>query len=190
MTVSGRVRTKGGRTRRRLLDAAAAEVARNGRAGASLSAIAAAAGLKAGSIYFHFESRERLIEAVLEEGLRATLERLDAALAAEGDHAPPAARLRAAIRAHAVAAHELRDYTVAVLAPDFPDGGTAGALRRDYVGRWAELVAEAQSTGHLPDSVDPRLVRDLLFGALNAVSLAGRPPAEAASAVYALLRLG
>jgi hypothetical protein len=42
--------SKGGRTRKRLLDATAAEVARCGVAGTSIDAIAAAAGLKTGSI--------------------------------------------------------------------------------------------------------------------------------------------
>ena len=65
--------SKGGRTRKRLLDATAAEVARCGVAGTSINAIAAAAGLKTGSIYFHFESKDRLVEAMLEEGLLASL---------------------------------------------------------------------------------------------------------------------
>ena len=71
--------SKGGRTRKRLLDAAAAEVARCGVAGTSINAIAAAAGLKTGSIYFHFESKDRLVEAMLEQGLLASLAYLDAA---------------------------------------------------------------------------------------------------------------
>jgi AcrR family transcriptional regulator len=187
--------SKGNRTRRRLLDAAAAELARHGRSGVSLNAIAAAAGLKTGSIYFHFDSKEQLIEAVLEQGLRATLDYLDTALATAGTHAAPAARLRAAIEAHAVAVHELRDYTVVVLAPDFAaqagNDNTAvfHELRHDYVERWTRLVADTQRCGALPGAVDARLVRDLLFGAINAVSLAGRPSSDVAGAVHALLRL-
>src|ERR1700742_3453915 len=80
--------SKGDRTRRRLLDAAAAEVARHGRAGASLTAIAAAAGLKLGSIYFHFGSRDQLIDAMLEEGVRESLARLDRAMNQGAHHAP------------------------------------------------------------------------------------------------------
>jgi AcrR family transcriptional regulator len=48
---------------------------------------AAAAGLKTGSIYFHFESKDRLVEAMLEEGLLASLAYLDTALAAVPDQA-------------------------------------------------------------------------------------------------------
>jgi TetR/AcrR family transcriptional regulator, cholesterol catabolism regulator len=225
---SGREPTKGDRTRRRLLDAAAAELARNGRAGAGLGAIARAAGLRTGSIYFHFASKDELIEAVLEEGLRATLGYLDEALAAAGPGASPAARLRAAIRAHSESAYRLRDYTVVVLTPEHsappaeprpsvpsadlgPSMTAAGAgpagtadeprpsagepapvfreLRHAYADRWTRLLTEAQRAGARPASVDARLTRDLLFGALNAVSLAGRPPDEVSAAIQTLLGL-
>ena len=182
--------SKGGRTRKRLLDATAAEVARCGVAGTSINAIAAAAGLKTGSIYFHFESKDRLVEAMLEEGLLASIAYLDAALAAVPDQADAAARLGAAIRAHATAVHELSNYTVAVLAPNFPSdsaGAAARKLRRSYVSRWTELVRHAQSAGVLAPQPDARQLRDLIFGALNAVSLAGRPSDDTADALQALL---
>jgi AcrR family transcriptional regulator len=172
-----------------LLDAGAAELARHGVSGVNLSAIAAAAGLKTGSVYFHFDSKEHLVDAVLEEGLRATLEYFDTAL--EAADAAPGPRLRAAIEAHAIAVHELRDYTVAVLAPDFPavGGDSFRAMRRVYVERWTELVEQAQQCGALPATVDARLVRDLVFGAINAVGLAGRPAPRVTAAVCALLGL-
>ena len=188
--------TKGDRTRRRLLDAAAAEVARHGRAGASLSAIAAAAGLKPGSIYFHFGSREQLIDAMLEEGVRESLARLDLAMAEvrpgvrPGD---PRARLRAAIRAHLDALHDLHDYAAVVLAPalalDGPPGAEYRALRRAYLRQWSGLVKDAQRAGVLAGQAPARTVGDLLLGALNSAGLAGRPPAETAAAAELLFML-
>jgi TetR/AcrR family transcriptional regulator, cholesterol catabolism regulator len=189
-------RTKGDRTRRRLLDAAAAEVARHGRTGASLSAIAAEAGLKPGSIYFHFGSREQLIDAMLEEGVRESLARLDQAMAEVAHQARPGdprTRLRAAIRAHLDALHDLRDYAAVVLAPtlalDGPPGAAFRELRRAYLHQWSGLVADAQRAGVLPGAVPPRAVRDLLLGALNSAGLAGRPPAETAAAAELLFLL-
>jgi AcrR family transcriptional regulator len=189
-----RAATKGDRTRRRLLDAAAAELARNGLAGASIGAIAAAAGLRTGSVYFHFPSKDQLIAEVLEVGLRETLAHLDAALATVAGHGDAAGRLRAAVLAHATAVRELNDYTRVVLAPIAVGDGAAAAtfrrLRRSYLHRWTDLVAEAQRAGVLSAEPDPRLLRDLLFGALNAVSLAGRPPEQTEAALAALLGLG
>jgi len=185
--------SKGERTRARLLDAAAAEVARHGATRASIGATAAA-GLQTGSVYFHFASKDQLIAAMLEEGLRVTLSHLDAALAAVADPDDAAAQLRAAIRAHTAAVHELPDYTLAVLAPAFPgDDGPAApafqALRRGYLERWTRLVADAQRAGVLAEGHQPRLLRDLIFGALNAVGLGGRSPDEAAAALEALIGL-
>lgn len=173
-----------------MLEAAAAEVARCGVAGTSINAIAAAAGLKTGSIYFHFESKDRLVEAMLEAGLLASLGFLDAALAAVPRNADAASRLGAAIRAHVTAVHELSNFTIAVLAPNFPNdsaGAAARKLRRTYVSRWTQLVTEAQDAGVVARGPDPRLLRDLIFGALNAVSLAGRPSDDIADALQALL---
>jgi TetR/AcrR family transcriptional regulator, cholesterol catabolism regulator len=189
--------TKGDRTRRRLLDAAAAEVARLGPAGASLTGIAAAAGLKTGSIYFHFASKEHPIETMLEEGLRDSLRHLDEALAAVPDGADARARLRAAIRGHLDALSELHDYATVVLALGAADDGPAASafrrLRRVYTGQWTELVADAQRAGVLGDGVDPSIVRDLLFGAMNsALGSAGRPgrtPGQTAEAIEVLLGL-
>src|SRR5216684_5586989 len=171
MTGTRNAATKGDRTRRRLLDAAAAEVARRGLAGTSLSGIAAAAGLKAGSIYFHFESKEQLIEMMLEEGLRESLRHLDEALAAVGDKADPGTRLWAAVHAHLDALVELSDYATVVLTlrevPGGPGAATYRALKQHYGGQWTELIDDAQRAGAISTDADPRLVRDLLFGAMN-----------------------
>jgi AcrR family transcriptional regulator len=180
---------KGSRTRARLLDAAAREVARHGIAGAGLGAIAEAAGLRTGSVYFHFSSKDELIGAMLEEGIRRSLEYLDSGLAAVSADATPAARLRAAVQAHARAVAELADYAVvalsAALSPTLPTAGPDAvafrALRHDYVHRWTGLVADAQRAGVLRPGPDPRLVRDLVLGAVN--------PDEVAAAVLGLLRL-
>ena len=188
--------TKGDRTRQRLLDAAAAEVARHGRAGASLTAIAAAAGLKPGSIYFHFGSRDQLIDAMLQEGVRESLIRLDRALAevtGQAQNQDPRARLRAAIRAHLAALHDLRDYAAVVLAPalalDGPPGPEFRDLRRAYLRQWSGLVEQAQRAGVLAGGVPPPAVRDLLLGAVNSAGLAGRPLDQTAAAAEALIMI-
>ena len=182
--------SKGSRTRQRLLDATAAEVARHGVAGASINAIAAAAGLKTGSVYFHYQSKDLLIEAMLEEGLLRSRAFLETALAALPPESDAATRLVAAIRAHAKAVYVLRDYTIAVLAPSFPHdtaGAIARKLRRTYGLRWTQLITDAQNSRALPSGPSPRLLRDLIFGALNAVGLGRTSPRHAADALIALL---
>ena len=133
-----------------------------------------------------------VVQAMLEEGLLAPLALLDSALDAVPKDAGAAMRIGAAIRAHATAVHELSNYTVAVLGPPSPmiqRGAAARKLRRTYVSRWTQLVTDAQSAGVLAPKPDARLLRDLILGALNAVSLAGQPSDNVADALQALLGL-
>ena len=57
-------------SRRRIVDAAAALRAERGFAGTSIAAVSQRSGLPSGSIYWHFESKEALLAAVVEEGAR------------------------------------------------------------------------------------------------------------------------
>ena len=63
----GRREEKKAETRARLLDAAAKVFARRGLTAASLDEIAEEAGLTKGAVYSNFESKDDLIEALLEE---------------------------------------------------------------------------------------------------------------------------
>jgi AcrR family transcriptional regulator len=64
------------RSRRKIVDAAAALMAERGFAGTSISAVSRRSGLPSGSIYWHFESKEDLLAAVIEEGARRWFEDL------------------------------------------------------------------------------------------------------------------
>jgi len=57
-------------SRRRIVDAAAALMAERGFAGTSIAAVSQRSGLPSGSIYWHFESKEALLGAAVEEGAR------------------------------------------------------------------------------------------------------------------------
>src|SRR5512139_175130 len=57
-------------SRRRIVDAAAALMAERGFAGTSIAAVSQRSGLPSGSIYWHFESKEALLGAVVEDGAR------------------------------------------------------------------------------------------------------------------------
>ncbi|ORB76440.1 hypothetical protein BST46_30110, partial [Mycobacterium timonense] len=59
-------------TRARILDSAALIFRNKGYAGTRLSDVAAAANTQAGSLYYHFPSREELVEEVLRVGQERT----------------------------------------------------------------------------------------------------------------------
>ena len=81
--------------RRRVLDAAAELFVTQGYAGTTLRQIAAAAGIQAGSIYHHFDSKDALFVAVLRNGMTVMNDAFDeAANAADQTHALSCAHAR------------------------------------------------------------------------------------------------
>src|SRR5581483_8680921 len=92
-------KTKSERTRERILDAAAVAFRERGFAATRLSDIAERAQLQTPSLYYHFASKEDLIEEVLALGVVKTWEHVKARVA-EVDPADHQGRLRAAIGAH------------------------------------------------------------------------------------------
>jgi AcrR family transcriptional regulator len=187
--------SKGDATRQRLLDAAAAEAAEHGLAVASINRIARSAGLQPGSVYFHFDSKDELMGAMLQAGLEETLRHLHRELDALDDDASAAQRLTAAIRAHLGALHELSDYARVVLSlttTPLPVDAPHRQLLEQYVAERTGIVADAQAAGVISEAPDTRLARDLILGALNqtitSVGAEGRTVPDITSAVVALLQ--
>lgn len=187
--------SKSERTRQSVLDAAARLFARNGYADTSLAHIAEAVGIKTGSLYYHFESKEELVYEVLRFGVTHSLEHTRAEVEALGPNASAAERLRAAIRAHLDSLHELGDYASAGLriveqAPR-PIRRKQYANQRRYGEYWHGLLERAQAEGVLPSGVDLLTTRLFLFGAMNSTvawpETAQRSTAELTETLVALL---
>lgn len=158
-------------TRARILDAAATEFRDQGYAGARLADIAARIGMKAGSLYYHFESREALVEAVMERGIsrtQAALEQRLAALPAGTDHLT---RLEAAIETHLVLLLEQGDSASASIKLIWQVPGDvrerAVERQRAYGELWRRLLADARKAGAIRADVDLSIVRMAILGALN-----------------------
>src|SRR3954466_11794070 len=97
-------------TRRQILDAAAKLLRRNGYASTSLRDIAAATGMKAGSLYYHFASKEEIAETVMAEGIDLVRAAVKQALVSRPAEADPLENIEIAVRAHLQALHESGDY--------------------------------------------------------------------------------
>lgn len=149
--------------RRRVLDAAAELFVSQGYAGTTLRQIAGAAGIKAGSIYHHFDSKEELFVAVLNDGIVVMIDAFD-------DLAPDGS-LAGHVRAHLSAVFEHGPYTTAHVTSFFsaPPAVRAQVVpRRDsYEQKWSELF-ERLFPQLAPN--DRRLRRLFLFGAMNATA--------------------
>jgi AcrR family transcriptional regulator len=158
-------------TRRKILDAAAQIFRDQGYSDARLSDIADAIGMKAGSLYYHFDSRESLVEAVMELGLARSRAAVKTKLASLPANANALDRLRAAIETHLVMAVEQEHYTSATikLIWQVPLAIRERQLvsQRAYGDDWRKLLEDARRAKLIRSDLDPSVVRMAILGALN-----------------------
>jgi len=182
---------KSERTRARILDSAASVFSALGYAGTRLADIADAAGIKQGSLYYYFDSKDALVEEMLRVGLERTYDMVSAAIEALGPDTSPSDRLRAAITAHAEAIIKELDYTAAnarIVGQLPPESRRRHMIdQRPYGKLWDGLLTAARDAGEIRDDVDLLTLRLLLLGALNWTvewpTRAKRTPAQVASAL-------
>lgn len=185
-------------TRKLILQAAAALFREKGYAEVSLREIAQVAGMKTGSLYYHFESKESLVEAILALGTQGALNAARAGVEALGEGADPVDRLEAAFTAHVRFLLEEEDFASANLKilPQVPPAIRERHVRRDrdYGDYVAAIIDEIAEQGRLAPGVDPSVLRMLCFGALNwSISWfhpAGRTPSEIAAQLMIMVRGG
>ena len=175
--------------RSELLAVAARLFAKGGFEATSMRDIAGEVGMLAGSMYYHFPSKNELIAAVYQSGVAEIGAAVDAAL---GGATAPWARLEAACIAHLESL--LSDSAhAAVMLADL--GRLDPRLRRrlvvmrdGYERRFSALVTALP----LPAGIDRSLWRLHLLGALNWTPTwyrrGGKPPAAIARALVAALR--
>jgi len=97
----------------RILDAAAQTFRRKGYAGTTLNEIAKVADMQAGSLFYHFASKDELLEEVLDIGMRRVHEAVEDSQARLADDVPHRERIRAAVEAHFATLLKHGDYTSA-----------------------------------------------------------------------------
>jgi AcrR family transcriptional regulator len=162
---------KSEQTRQRILDAAAKLFRQKGYSEATLERIAAAAGTKAGSLYYHFRSREHLVEQVLAVSMGRTEELVRQHLAALPDGASYRERIAVAVRTHVEHILLFDDYTVAFLKviDEVPPRirRRAADNTRAYGRLWSGLIGGAQAAGELRPDLDPSVTRMLLLGGVT-----------------------
>jgi AcrR family transcriptional regulator len=167
-------RTAGGAaTRERILAAAERLFAERGYAGVSMPAIAAAAGITAGAIYKHFESKEQLFFTIVRRAVEAT----PTTTAAEGLAGPAA--LAAIVAAYTTRRlKRVRQLAIEIHYAAAQDPQVRRLLRSsvDYeIGEMTLRIGEAQAAGEIDPSVNPQLtatvVMSLIMGLMHAETL-------------------
>lgn len=156
--------------RDRITDAAAELFLHQGYAQTTLRDIAAAAGIKAGSIYYHFDSKEAILLDILQRGI-SVMEQAFRTAATETREAAGADRIRAHVRGHLSALFDHGPYTTNHvsafhIAPEtvrtevIPD-------RDRYEQMWNDLLTDLQHRGEIASDISLGMTRLALFGAMN-----------------------
>ncbi len=152
------------------MDEAATLFLRHGYEGTSLRQLADEVGMKAGSLYYHFASKDELLTEILRRGIDVMQTAFDDAEAATGGEAPDV-RIGAHVRAHLAALFENGPYTAAHVmtfrtSPEVVRDAVV-PLRDAYEARWSNLLVELRRTGRLRPGTDVNISRLALFGAMN-----------------------
>lgn len=158
-------------SRSQILQAAARLFRDQGYAATTLRQIAEAADMQAGSIYYHFASKDDLLHEILDTGLRRIFDAVRTAIAQMPPGASHRRRIERAIDAHLVTLLKESEFTSANIRVygQLPEEAKCRhrRLRQDYARFWDELFSEAQAAGEIRDDLQIRPLRMFVLGALN-----------------------
>lgn len=161
----------GAESRQLILDTAARLFRHDGYASTTLRAIAGQCGMQAGSLYYHFSSKDEIVTAVLDIGVQRVFDAVRHAVEALPPDADLRTILHAAIEAHLGAlllAHDFTSANIRIFGQVPPHVRDAHmAIRRRYERFWRTLLGDLRARGLIRPDVG--LVRTVffLFGALN-----------------------
>ncbi len=158
-------------TRQDILRAAARLFRDRGYAGSTVRHISTAAGIKAGSIYYHFGSKEEILDEILDQGVREIHDGVRAVIRAGEGSADYSGRIAAAVHAHLtllLAHSEFASANIRIYG-QLPEAVRERhrPLRRAYAKLWETLLKDAQQAGQLRADIKIKPLRQFLLGSLN-----------------------
>ncbi len=159
-------------SKQRVLDVAARLFRRDGYAGVSLRDIASEASMQAGSLYYHFRSKDEIVTTVLNIGIEMVREAVEDAVAELPRDAGAARLLNVAMRRHLETFLAFSDYTSANVRIFGQVPGEVQqanmAARRAYEALWDSIIERAKAQPGFRRDIDTSTLRLFLLGVMNA----------------------
>lgn len=158
-------------SRDHILSAAAKLFRDQGFTATTLRQIAAAANMKAGSIYYHFSSKEQILDEVLDVGLLRIFATVKEAVEQCGEEADAETRILAAMGTHLrtlLSRSEFTSVNIRIYG-QLPEGTRERhhPKRRQYGLFWDDLFRQAIDEGVFRGDIKVRPLREFVLGALN-----------------------
>jgi TetR/AcrR family transcriptional regulator, cholesterol catabolism regulator len=157
--------------RRKIMDVTAEVLVRRGFGATTLAEIAEGAGTLAGSLYYHFDSREDLVAEVLVEGVRELNVYVAASLAAMREGSNARERLETALRAHVEYVLDRSAYAragVRSIGQIPPEIEARFWPAVEEYGRFiSAMFDDAAEEGFIDPAIDRSALRLLVIGAAN-----------------------
>ncbi len=160
-------RPRDGNRREDLLRVCARLFREQGFDGTSIRDIAQAAGMRSGSPFYHFKTKQEMLVAVMEQGLTEGLRHLEAVAAL---NLPAAEKFRKLVRVHLGTLCEEGHDFIPVMLYDWRSLTSANrrrviALQDRYDALWQRVTDEVKAAGLMQG--DAQLARLFTFGVLN-----------------------
>jgi AcrR family transcriptional regulator len=150
--------TKRDITGEKVLTVAADLFSQKGFLATSMRDIATALKMKSGSLYYHQPSKEALLSAVLERGIKAIIAETSSAIAACGDKATVREKFRAAMIVNMRQVYSAGDVAFASerTLTYLPRASRQGQhrLRAEFAGIWRSLIQEGKVSGEIAENVN------------------------------------
>lgn len=164
-------RQPGSDTRERILATAAALFREKGYAAVSMRSIAAASGLQAASLYYHFKLKDQIVAEVLDIGVQRVFDAVRLSVQSLPPDATLELVLSAAVQTHLRALLQAHDFTSANIRifQQVPEEVRRShrTLRRRYERFWFKMLEGLQTRGEINAQTDIQRTVFFLFGAMN-----------------------
>lgn len=168
---AGAVTTVKQRTMRdEILDAAAEIIVREGYDACTMRAVAALVDMKAGSLYYHFRSKDEIVEEILNQGIETLYARVAETIRGLPQEARFADRLSAAVGTH-ISSLVGKDQTYMHVYEHLPPiiKRRSRKMREKYAQLWHDLFAGGIASGEAANEQDLQLLVPYFLGGLNRV---------------------
>jgi len=161
-------------TRLRVLEVTSDLFRRNGYQATSMRDIANAVGMKSGSLYYYYDSKEKLLAAILTDRIDANLATLKHAIATLPDSATAREKFDVAVAVAVQIIAEAGDMAVASAQTlaylQEPEYSKQSRARQEYNQFWRDLIEEGKRKGEIRDDVPDAVASMVIVGALTFVA--------------------